>query len=471
MLKYNYSYIAKRIFSAFLVALFFLPTVACSIPNYLEKSEERLGTQSELDRGFHVVADEPQGFGLRFPGIVIGIEKTRREKLEVPALNADSHFNVKPRGFNKQNLKEFHSKMDDNERTFISHIVESRLETNLGIPYIRNTFLYDEYGSDDRRPSNATMNVEGKTVYKRSWNALKQLQSHIETMLKNAMEERRPYSHVIVTTMGWNTPQEKAIRNINSINGNLLIAAGKTSKFKPLFIAITWPSQWTAPLVSLGNKANDADEIGFVWTNALMNRILVDLRDSASNTTWKKFKIVAIGHSLGARLVTRAAFSGEVLNPGVDIANSVDLVIGLQGAFSANRFLSERAQGRDGAPYADYAKLGGHIVLTWSNTDSANPLANIVTGANFVGGQSGFKRANDERYRKHFAFLKYNEKQKLDWDSISLTNDKRVIMIDASNLLKYSVLGSGGGSHSDIYNAYMGDFLFDLINHLAPSYK
>lgn len=469
MSKYKYFYIIKRIFSAFLVVVIFMPTAACSIPNFLKTSEERLGTQSNLDRGFHVVADEPQGFGLRFPGIIIGIEKTRREKLGVPALNADAHFNENPGGFNKQNLKEFHSKMDDHERTFISHIVESRLETNLGIPYIRNIFLYDEYGSDDRRPSNATMDVEGQKVYERSWNALKQLQVRIDTLLKNAAKAGRPYSHVIVTTMGWNTPQEKAIRNINSIHGNLLIAAGKASDFKPLFIAITWPSQWTAPLVSMGNKANDADEIGFVWANALMNRILVDLRNSASNT--KKFKIVAIGHSLGARLVTRAAFSGEVLNPGVELSDSVDLVIGLQGAFSANRFLSERTQGREGAPYADYAKLGGHIVLTWSNTDSANPLANIVTGANYVGGQSGFERANDERYRKHFSFLTYGKDKKLDWDSINLTDAKRVIMIDASNLLKYSVLGSGGGSHSDIYNAYMGDFLFDIINHLAPSYK
>lgn len=460
--------ISFRFFSVFLVAFLFLPTVACSVPNYLENSEKRLGTHSELNRGFHVVADEPQGFGLRFPGILIGIEKSKRKKLSVPPLHADNHFIDTPEGFNKQNLKEFHSKMDDNKRTFISHIVESRLETNLGIPYIRNHFLYDEYGRDNRRPSNASMNVSDDTVYKRSWSALKKLQPLIQAMLESATAEAQPYSHVIVTTMGWNTPQEKAIRNINSINGNLLIAGEIDPNFKPLFIAITWPSQWSAPLVSLGNKANDADEIGFVWANALINHILVNLRNEATNKKWPEFKIVAIGHSLGARLVTRAAFSGEVLNPNVAVTNSVDLVIGLQGAFSANRFLDERQQGREGAPYADYANLGGYIALTWSDTDSANPMANIVTGANFVGGKSGYKRAHDERYRKHFRFLEYKEGEQLDWDKANISEDKRVLMIDASDLIKYSVLGSGGGSHSDIYNAYMGQFLFDVISHLAP---
>ena len=265
--------------------------------------------------------------------------------------------------------------------------------------------------------------------------------------------------------MGWNTAQEKAIRNLNSLFGNILLAssANTSTDFKPLYIAMTWPSEWNVPGVSLGNKAHDADEIGFVWANALINRHLSGLRGRASDTTWPAFKVVAIGHSLGARLLTRAAFSGAVLASPVPLGEGADLVVGLQGAFSMNRFLAERESGREGAPYARYKELRGHVALTWSAHDAATPLANLVSGANYAGAEAGHERAYDPRYRQHFAFYQADRTGGLTPATDRCEGPKRVIYIDASELIRYEVLGTGGEAHSDIYNAYMGKLLATLI--------
>lgn len=442
-----------------------LQSACASAGNYLQPQEEKLGTASDLDRSFHVVADEPQGFGLRMEGFVIGIEKSERETLGVQPLTDDRHLNSTPAGFDPENTRRFAARLNDRKRTFISHLVQAKLDDNLPIPYIKNRFLYDAYctgHADDRRPSDPAWTMEADGLYERSWEALEQLEDFLSGQLAEAHEEGQPYTHVVVGTMGWNTAQEKAIRNLNSIFGNILIGQG--NGFKPLYIAVTWPSEWNAPMVSLSNKANDADEIGFVWANALINRHLSGLRARASTKTWPAFKIVAIGHSLGARLMTRAAFSGAALNPPVDLQDGLDLVIGLQGAFSMNRFLAERKEGREGAPYANYKNLRGRVALTWSEHDNATPIANLISGANYAGAKKGYERAAEPTYKHHFAFYTASAKGDLTPEGGAASQKKQVIYINANSLIQYEVLGTGGKAHSDIYNAYMGRMLGTLIS-------
>jgi hypothetical protein len=441
-----------------------LPSV-CAGGGYLQPREEKLGTDSELNRSFHVVADEPQGIGLRMEGFIIGIEKSKRKTLDVPSLMDDPHLSSIPVGFSQENQRRFAARLNDGKRTFISHLVQATLDDNSHIPYIKNQFLYDAYctnGVDERRPSNPVWTLKTEGMYARSWEVLESLEAELAEQLAEAHAAGQPYTHVIVATMGWNTAQEKAIRNLNSIFGNILIS--QSNGFKPLYIAVTWPSEWSTPLVSLGNKANDADEIGFVWANALINRHLSSLRARTSENTWPVFKVVAIGHSLGARLMTRAAFSGPALNPPVSVQDGVDLVIGLQGAFSMNRFLAERKSGKEGAPYANFKDLRGRVVLTWSEHDSANPKANLLAGANYAGAKNGHKRAFDDKYRHHFDFYTVSELGALTPDEGATGQGKKVVYIDASRLVKYEVLGAGGKAHSDIYNAYIGGMLGTLIS-------
>jgi len=434
--------------------------------NYMGPEEKRLGTDSDLDRSFHVVVDEPQGFGLRMEGFIIGIEKSERELLGIKPLADDQHLNSKPVGFAPENTRQFAERMDDPKRTFISHIVQAKLDHDLPIAYIKNQFLYDAYltgNADYRRPSFPVWVMKTDTLYERSWEVLEKLENVLARQLTEAHNKGKPYTHVVVGTMGWNTAQEKAIRNLNSIFGNILIS--QSNGFKPLYIAVTWPSEWNIPIASIRNKANDADEIGFIWANALINRHLSGLRARASKNTWPTFKIVAIGHSLGARLMTRAAFSGAALSPPIDLQDGLDLVIGLQGAFSMNRFLAERKEGREGAPYANYEKLRGNVALTWSENDTANPIVDLITGANYAGAADGYERASDPRYKKHFAFYTASENGELTSKGELANMEKKVIYINASSLIKYKVLGTGGKAHSDIYNAYMGRILGTLMSN------
>lgn len=467
--------IANRWVAAMVFLMLGTSGATCSSSNYLASAERELGTDSDLDRSFHVVADEPQGFGLRFPGLLIGIEKVGRGKIEAPRLDADPYLRWSPDGFSEETLDEYRSMLDDGKRTFISHIVESRLDTSLGVPFVRNHFLHDAYAAFDdgavngtnggRRPSEPEFDLEETGLYAQSWESLAALEDRIAILLRGAAATGRPYTHVLVATMGWNTAQEKAIRNINSLFGNLLIAS-REDVFKPLYIAITWPSEWNIGGISLINKANDADEIGFVWANALLNDHLSELRDRSSTEAWPAFKIVALGHSLGARLMSRAAFSGAALAETRPLAEGVDLILGLQGAFSANRFLKERRVGQEGAPYAEYAQLRGRVALSWSKHDSANPITNFLSGANYVGGKPGWERAQD--YPEHFAFSSVAADGALSASFSEGEQTNQVIMVDASELVRYEVLGAGGGAHSDIYNAYMGRFVHDLIQRLAP---
>ena len=161
--------------------------------------------------------------------------------------------------------------------------------------------------------------------------------------------------------------------------------------------------------------------------------------------------------------MTRAAFSGQALNPPKSTSAGVNLVIGLQGAFSINRFLAERRTGREGAPYASHRKIKSRIALTWSKWDSATPLADLITLANYAGAKAGYKRASDKRYSNHFSFYHSNNRGELTADSGDNADNKTVMMINASDLIKYNVLGTGGGAHSDIYNIYLGRLLSEIM--------
>lgn len=77
----------------------------------------------------------------------------------------------------------------------------------------------------------------------------------------------------------------------------------------------------------------------------------------------QKYSFILIGHSFGARVITRAIFSNGLIDPPkVNKESSethqkntcdVDLVIGLQGAFSINRFIP--GEGEEGSPYRTFS--------------------------------------------------------------------------------------------------------------------
>jgi hypothetical protein len=80
--------------------------------------------------------------------------------------------------------------------------------------------------------------------------------------------------------------------------------ADPSDAFRPMFVGVTWPSLWnTLGYASFRNKGHDADEVGHIYIAWLLHRLAPELKRELD------LKVVAIGRSFGARMVTRGLFS------------------------------------------------------------------------------------------------------------------------------------------------------------------
>jgi len=242
------------------------------------------------------------------------------------------------------------------------------------------------------------------------------------------------YTHIFVVSMGWHNDQNISLQRINRIIANLK-EVEKNKYFKPLTIAITWPSSWydasrssfkdnVGHLTSYGNKTNDADELGFTLVNTLVNEVI----PQSIKPLKQKPKVVLIGHSLGARLLSRALFSQDYLKK-LNNEKNVDLFIGLQPAFSIYRF--SKGDTRN-PPYSNiFRKLP--IVLTSSYKDTANNKSKFISVFN-AGGKYGLQAAKKDTHTFCTAFW-YPNSQTID-NKECLNNYKdKVIVVDVSMIL------------------------------------
>ena len=175
---------------------------------------------------------------------------------------------------------------------------------------------------------------------------------------------KRPYSHIVIFSMGWNNNQQESIYRYNTILDNVKNVAEKNNNndFRPLVIGFTWPSVWfgienswlkknTAFISSYFTKQDDADEIGFTIANWVVHNVVLKAKDEVKEYCKDNGKrdlspeVITIGHSMGARILSRAIFSRDYIKyetPNRPPQSYVKLFIGLQGAFSANRFIANR---------------------------------------------------------------------------------------------------------------------------------
>ncbi len=430
----------------------------------LRGTEKALGTDSQLNWSYHRLVEDPDGFGLRFPGFIIGIEKSKREIVGVPPASLDRVNSSRLGPDVAEKLEEY---LDDGKRTFISHIVETRpISSKMDNCYIYNVYPLEGTGRRIEDEACDVYQAPGSpaNLYGPSFDALDALGKRMKQEV-DAAGPGNPYTHVLFLSMGWHTPQQEALRNYNSLVAKLHGAARAEGKpFRPLFVGLTWPSTWRnrfyfPKVLSYFNKAHDADEVGFIWGNYLLHEVLLPLKKETG------LPVTVLGHSFGARIVSRALFSGQALGdrdpPNLSDLPEVDLFVALQGAFSANRFLPERKKGREGAPYRDHKGRDTLTVLTWSQFDQGNPVANRITSANHVGGSPGYERATDERYEHHFQHVAWDENGNLPSD-LELEEGK-ILYIDAKEVVKFSTYRKGGHAHNDIYRKQMGWGLWKLM--------
>lgn len=492
----------------------------------LEEREKVYGTDGtgSIDLSvFHWIAEQEGGLSLRFPGYIIAVEKANPKNIgfnDVEEIFYEEKIreNIKyvesiNRILNRTNgslspdrikstieslklkLMSDKKELDDlvpemseysfNKRTFLSHIVKYSIKNDKNnFPCITEDFIFNAYDKDT--------NHQG--VYIQGLKTLGKLKTDISKMVEYEYKNQTPYTHIFLYCMGWNTDQQESIRNYNSFMWQLVNAYKGDTSFKPLFIGITWPSLWKSSVagavvagVSYFCKKDDADEVGLIWVNKILHDVLVPIKKE------RNIPLILVGHSFGVRVITRAVFSHGLVDLREKDANNanknannspilsvssdpgdIDLVIGLQGAVSIDRFIKN--QGDEGFPYSDFKNYARKFVFTWSESDSANPKAKMF-GENHVGGKPGFNKskgypaifdqfkiqANNSDGGWDLTFDKVSENN--IWKN-SFNNQGKISIVDASALIKYEPYGKGGNAHSDVYTPGVAQFVWDCIKNI-----
>ncbi|MDE1890413.1 MAG: hypothetical protein KGI30_09230, partial [Planctomycetota bacterium] len=154
--------------------------------------------------------------------------------------------------------------------------------------------------------------------------------------------------------------------------------------------------------------------------------------------------------------------------------------IGLQGAFSINRFIL--GESKEGAPYSEFSRYAKKFVFTWSKYDFANPMSRWITGAKNVGGFYGYKRSLEfDKLFDQFTIKVDNKELLCSYDvkyenilenqkwSQSFSDPKKISIVDASDLIKNEPYDKGGNAHSDIYTPGIARFIWDCIDNSKQS--
>lgn len=415
----------------------------CSSTKFLDARETEFGTKGAKKWVFHRLSDRDKGTPLAFPGYIIGIEKAFRSKIGAPSKQDIHHNNgLEKFGFNESNVwksipKRKRRVLDDKKPMFVSSIYKFEHQ-NTSIHKIEALPLYDAYDTK--------FLVKATDAYDQSFKELDTFKTELATNIAD-----NKITHVFLFSMGWNSDQQEAIRNFNSLFLKILDNAENSGKeFRPLFIGLTWPSKWSdgfSNVFSFFNKTNDADEIGMTWGNYLLNKVILNKNNTATHKT------IVVGHSFGAKLTSRAVMSAGML---AEDSKPVDLLINLQSAYSLNRFSATKGV----EPYKDYVnwkQYANNVALIASKHDNAVKMGFY---APFAGGIKAYNAVKNDTKDDYIGIdlLKYN------LDTItSFKADKQLLLIDASAIIKQDAYKKGGGAHSDIYNDEVSKLLWDLI--------
>jgi hypothetical protein len=476
--------------AAFLGAL--LAGVSCGPNTRLARYERALDTDSKIKFDFHRIADDPSGIGLRFPGLVLGFEKAKPKVIQTDREQEDGCYTrvdlSKARGAKPELVRDKLESTLTGKCIFLSHLIEYRYSPTLAA--VDHHFHYNLYAAlrsgaesssraaaggsqtreQDQEPALSPEQVEHnlESAYGQSWTALDGVGATLESTIGKAAAGTAQPTHIVLYTLGWYSGQTEALRNVNSLHLALkraYAAAYPKEEFRPYPVVVTWPSHWRVGErlgLSYRNKAQDADELGAVAMNVLINQQLLPF--AAKNG----MRTIAIGHSFGARAISRGLFSGDMLVGG-SAKEKWDLFLGLQGAFSMNRFVDWR-DADEGSPYLFYRERVRNIVLTWSSEDEANPIA---FWSRHAGGKKGHKYASlyeQEVGRTGRPVFRLRAVAREQTGTLALAPDSALIdYLDASSFIRYGNYGKGGGAHNDVYTEDVGKLLANAVHTCAPT--
>lgn len=398
--------------------------------------EATLGTGAASGRLYHQLALNPEGAALgEHTGYVVGIEKASRKTI------GDEDGTGYDRRFLRGGGVEAH--LDDPKGMFVTHI----LKMHPG----RSEAIYNVYKSCGNGVGQGC--PSGPSWYEAGWAAMEGgLRHALVEQLRIARDNGQPFSHLVIASSGWNNTQPDSMRLYRALlDGLQKTAAG--DNFRPIFIGVTWPSWWDFfKFASFRNKGHDADEVGHTYMAWLLYRLAPELKQEFG------LKVVVIGHSFGARLVSRGLYSRPLVKEAASVGYDPDLLVLFQGAFNVGRFLPSASEP---PAYPVTAAPATPVVATWSRNDAYVLLADkLFSGEekNYIGGTRG-ARLVDEQGSGRFAELAATPAGEVDWSpGGGTTLPGQISYVDATAFI---------AGHSDICDANAMWFLWSAITHYA----
>jgi hypothetical protein len=441
-----------------------------------------IGTDKPQNEPARVIITNPDRTRLKFPAFVMGIEKASRKVVGCPP---DRGLDIAraPKPVRDQIHRAFHETPLASDCLFVSHFAEFVPTTKPDVfaPVLR----YDAYREVDPPAP--------RDVFMIGHKATLALRGRLMEVAAERAAAGWPVSHLIVFATGWHTGQLRTLANMDELFSSIMAAAGD-ARFSPLYFGVSWPSfsdeiagniktgagtfaklarrrlepaddvgkltglldnpEIADKLGFLGYPAisTDADEVGMVPVSTLVNQVLVPLRETLPGRP----RVIVIGHSFGARIVSWTPFTAPLL-PAVDGVADVsgpDQVIGLQGAFPAARFDTTITHHRpyvEGASFADHSAFRTTFAYTCAN-DEALRHARIFDI--MIGDAQAFERA------KANASPAFSTCKAIDIQAAGLKLDptsRKVLLIDASDII---------GRHNDVRNDKVGRLIWALMTKL-----
>jgi hypothetical protein len=433
----------------------------------MEETEACLKT----NRSFHAVAapEEAEVHPLPFYSYLIGIEKAARKRVGAIAFEGcqagspccfDTGGPYFGASVDRIRLRRRIEKLFRHPKShFVSHVVRYDAQAPR---YLHNVYAAGA-GLEDGAPA-------GPSCLAKGWDAVTGV---FALDLAGRVAERHA-THILVYATGWNTAQFASIKNYTDwwralmeiYQGGQLRDGAASSRaefgevapapFRPIFVGLSWSADWPRfPYVAdFINKAHDADEVGLTWANLLVNRVLKGVAKKHG------VRIVLVGHSFGARLLSRAVHSAPLLILEHDdpvVNPPIDLFVGLQGAFPYKRFVAGR--GCDGSPYADFALRAQKFLFTSSAKDRAMDAHWLSV---YIGNDRAFAatrklqgRSGTPRVFEHSRLIANGS-----WECPPSMDAEQVAVLDATALIT---------SHNDVYGAPIARFVLRSLARYAPA--
>lgn len=358
-----------------------------------------------------------------------------QELLDAYSLNFDSVYSAKR--WNRQN-RQTKDILDGNRAMALTH----SLSTFDG----KKAFTYNIY--------------QGGTVrWDKPYNlytASREELDRLRQVLDNRLGAQR-YTHVVLMSTGWNNQQDKSLFHYNNWLTSIQAAAQeKGENFRPLYVAITWPSFVRRPLLvpvfekveyTLGDfylAQNNADELGMTHVNYLLWEVLVRLSEEHA------VPLVLMGHSFGSRLLARASHSATYRGLPADSTNGeIDYFLNFQGAYRLSRHTG-CGRGADDSIFAVANPWKQHIFTT-SVHDGSIKSGRLMTGL-FMGHPSVVQKVAE---KQHYVFYRPDATGALPASTATEAN----IVLDCSAIINH---------HQDVTNPANGRLVWHFIHSSKP---